>query len=344
MKLVAVETPSDVARWDAFVESFPSATTYHQYAWRTVFMRTYGLDCYYLAAVNEKGLFLGVLPLVHLSSLLFGNELVSLPFVNYGGVLCNDDVTAGFLLENAGLIARKLDATKVELRHSSFAMNDLPTRQHKVSMILTLLPDATGQWKRFNPKLRNQVRKAEKCSLHTKVGTFELLDVFYEVIARNMRDLGSPVHAKEFFRNVLEALPDTSMIITVLYKDQTIAAALVCWYRDTMEIPWASSVREFNSMCPNNLLYWTAIQFAISCGMTRFDFGRSTPNEGTFNFKAQWGALPLQLNWQYPIGQAPLSTKDTDGRGYQLAIELWKRLPVGLTKKLGPLVRKNIGL
>ena len=40
-------------------------------------------------------------------------------------------------------------------------------------------------------------------------GGRELVPEFYEVFARNMRDLGTPVYARRFFETILEEFPDT---------------------------------------------------------------------------------------------------------------------------------------
>ena len=68
-----------------------------------------------------------------------------------------------------------------------------------------------------------------------------------------------------------------------------------------IEIPWASSIRDFNPLCPNHLLYWHAMETAVAEGVDVFDFGRSTPGEGTFKFKEQWGAEPVPLHWEYRL-------------------------------------------
>jgi FemAB-related protein (PEP-CTERM system-associated) len=187
------------------------------------------------------------------------------------------------------------------------------------------------------------VRKAEKNGLSLRLGQLELLDDFYAVFARNMRDLGTPVYGKDFFRNVLLGFPDTTRILAVIKEGKTIAAGIVSWYRLTMEMPWASSIGDYKSLCPNNLLYWEAIQFAIVNGCTGFDFGRSTPNEGTFNFKKQWGAEPVQLYWQYLLesGQSMPELNNKNPK-FEMAIKVWQKLPVALTKLVGPRIVRSI--
>jgi len=133
----------------------------------------------------------------------------------------------------------------------------------------------------FNARLRKQLRKAEKSGLRFEIGHLELVDRFYEVFARNMRDLGTPVYARKAF-------PDSTRIFAVYHQTKIIAMGIDSSFRKTLEIPWASSINDYKIPCPNNMLYWEAIEFDIRNGFNKFDFGRSTPNERTYNFKRQW--------------------------------------------------------
>jgi FemAB-related protein (PEP-CTERM system-associated) len=340
---LTVTSDLDPGSWDAFVEASPRATPYHRHAWKGVLQESFRHPAHYLAALESSGRVAGVLPLVHLKSRLFGNFLVSLPFVNYGGLLCATAEAERALLGAAERLREQCGAGHVELRHLDWAVAGLPAREHKVTMILPLTGDPQTQWTGFNAKLRNQVRKAEKNGLGCRTGGAELLDDFYRVFARNMRDLGTPVYAKDFFRNVLAGFPGSSRVFAVSRQGETVGAGIVSWYRGTMEMPWASSISDFKQFCPNNLLYWEAIRFAIANGCRAFDFGRSTPNEGTFNFKKQWGATPVQLHWQYLLAAdgAPPELNPKNPK-FQAAIGVWKRLPVGLTRLFGPGIVRNI--
>jgi serine/alanine adding enzyme len=158
-------------------------------------------------------------------------------------------------------------------------------------MFLDRASDVDSQWRAFNAKLRNQIRKAEKNGLQFMVGDLELLDGFYAIFARNMRDLGTPVYAKRFFRNILEVFPDSTRIFAVYHETRMIAAGIGSWFRNTLGILWASSISDYKMLCPNNVLYWEAIRFARDKGFNRLDFGRSTPDEGTYHFKKQFGTI-----------------------------------------------------
>ena len=343
MELTVQPYNEDGAEWDAFVASCPNATNYHQYGWRGIIEKSFGHATHYFVARDRSRQIRGVLPLAHMKSALFGNFLVSLPFFNYGGLLCAEDAAAEPLLDASRALLGEVGAGHAELRHFRTSREELATKLHKVTMILPLEASPEAQWKKLDPKVRNQVRKAEKSGLQAVTGGLELLDGFYQVFCRNMRDLGTPVYGKDFFSNVLEAFPETTRIISITLEGQTVASGFLSWHQDTLEVPWASSIRDFREMCPNNLLYWEAIKFAIGTGAAQFDFGRSTPGEGTFRFKKQWGAEPHQLHWNYLLSKGTaLPELNPHNPKYRLAIGVWQRLPVALTRLLGPPIVRNI--
>ncbi len=169
------------------------------------------------------------------------------------------------------------------------------------------------------------------------------MDDFYDVFAVNMRDLGSPVHARQFFTRMASALGRQMRVILVRDGCKTIGAGIALFFKDGVLVPWASSLREHRSKCPNNLLYWDAIQYGCKEGYRTFDFGRSSIGSGTYEFKKQWGAQPKQLYWQVlNVNGAGGATISTDDRRYRLVIDAWRRLPVSVTRVMGPRIRKYL--
>ena len=335
--------PAHVEAWDRFVRQEPDAVNYHQSGWLEVVERAFGHAIHPLWIRNSEQEVLGVLPLVHIRSTLFGNSLTSVPFFNYGGVLARDATVSESLLREASALLERTGAGFVELRHMGRSMDGLPAKTHKVTMHLDLPEDPEMLWNGFKAKVRNQVRKAEKSGLTFRSGGVELLDSFYDVFARNMRDLGTPVYPRRLFASVLDAFPENARIFLVDHEDGCVAGGLGSWFKGCFEIPWASSIRDYNPLCPNNLLYWGMLKFACENGCTRFDFGRSTPNKGTYRFKKQWGAEPVQLYWQYLLAEGePMPEMNPDNPKFDLAIRVWKRLPVALTKLLGPRIVRCI--
>jgi FemAB-related protein (PEP-CTERM system-associated) len=204
-------------------------------------------------------------------------------------------------------------------------------------MHLKLAADEEGAWRALRNKERNLIRKAQKSNLSVRAGGVELLDEFYGIFARNMRDLGTPVYGRVFFESIFDAFPAQTRIFVVTFEGRPIAASITYAYRKKIEVPWASSLREFRDRCPNNLLYWTMIQYAIENGFEIFDFGRSSPDDGPFRFKQQLGAEPIPLYWEYGLldsqqmpDQSPRNPK------FRLAVNAWKRMPLALATRLGP--------
>ena len=337
--IVTVET--DSRAWSTYVASQAGITGYHDWRWRDVFKGAFGYDSIYFAA-RRLDRIVGVLPTVLLDSWLFGRALISLPFVNYGGVVADDVAAERALLDAAAAAALEHRCKHVELRHVNRHFDDLPCKQHKVTMILALQP-VPALWDGLDKKVRNQVRKAQKAGLTYRDGGIELLDEFYAVFARNMRDLGTPVYSRTFFADILTAFPERTQLHIVSQGSVPAAAGLTFQTRSTVEIPWASAVRDFNPMCANPLLYWSMLESAAARGCTNFDFGRSTPNEGTYRFKAQWGAEPVPLCWEYslPEGARLPDTSPTNPK-FQLAVAVWKKLPLGVANRFGPTIVRAI--
>ena len=339
---IAHATSADAVDWDEFVRSRHDASGYHLWAWREVFERGLGHPCHYLVA-REHGRVAGVLPLVEMRSWIFGRALSSLPYVNYGGVLAAGGAAASALVAEAARIASARSLSYVVLRHRQRMFPALPARDHKVTMVLPLPRDEHTLWNGLDRKVRNQIRKAEKSGVVTLAGGAELLDEFYDVFARNMRDLGTPVYGRALFASILDNFPADARVHLARLGTQTIAGAFSYGFRATVEVPSASSLREHRALCPNHLLYWSIMRSAIAEHRHTFDFGRSTPGDGTFHFKEQWGAAAEQLWWEYRLSPgASVPSDDRHSRKFQTTIEMWKRLPVAAATALGPRLARSV--
>jgi FemAB-related protein (PEP-CTERM system-associated) len=247
------------------------------------------------------------------------------------------------LVDEALAIARETGAQTLSLRQLSPVPLPDPTASDRVTMLLPLTT-ADAMWKALPSERRNRIRKGEKNGLTARWCGPEALGEFYRVFAVNMRDLGSPVHSPAFFRHMLEELPDTARILLV--RDRTgraVGAAVCLFFRDTIMVPWVSSLREAFALCPNFVLYWEVIRHGCETGYRTLDLGRSFRNAGTFEFKRQWGAQPHTLPWIFRDavpGAAPSVERDTSR--FAVLIEAWKRLPVPVANRIGPWIRGQV--
>lgn len=339
--------------WDEYVYNHPNAVLYHLFAWKTVIEKTYGHKTYYLAAFHKNAL-TGILPLTHLKHFIFGNSLISIPFFDMGGILADNEETEKALLAEAIKLGSSLKADTIEFRQphahpclEATLLNSVSctSKTHKARMLLELPESSEILMKSFKSKLRSQIKKPIKEGLNAFVGGLEFLDDFYDIFLVNMRDLGSPVHSKKLIKNVIKQFNPDAKIVIVKKQDKTIAASVICGFKDTLANPWASALREFSRLSPNMLLYWTMLEYACDNGFQYFDFGRSTPDEGTFKFKRQWGAQPEPLHWYYITANGQPSKDSTpETTKFSKAVEYWQKLPVPVTGILGPMIRKHIGL
>ncbi len=333
----------DQASWDEYVARSPHATLYHTTRWRTVLERTTRTRHHAWVAEDETGRIRGILPLVHQRSLLFGSFFVSLPHSSYGGVCADDDAHALALIDAAIVLARNQGVEHIELRQRSPLATTMPFRDAKDSMYLDLGSDLGALWNRFGAKLRSQIRRPAKDGFAARIGGKEELEAFYRVFATNMRDLGTPVFSRAFFEHVFEEFPEETRVCIVTRSGAPAAAAVMLAYRDTVEIPWASSLRAYKQSAPNMLLYWTAIQYAAERGYTRLDLGRSTRGGGTYHFKLQWGASPSPQYWYYWLAKpGPLPELGPGSHRYGMAVRVWRRLPLGVANALGPLIVRYV--
>lgn len=343
--------------WDKYAFGHPDSIAYHLFSWKIIIEKTYGHKTFYLAAFDNgsKNILTGILPLIHLKHFLFGNSLISIPFFDMGGILADNDETEKALLDEAIKLGKWLNVDSIEFRHTNkhdcFSKVKLSNsmryavKNHKVRMLLELPESSKALITSFKSKLRSQIKKSIKMGLESKIGGMELLDDFYKVFLTNMRDLGSPVHSKKLMQRVMELFNKHSRIMIVHKDEKPCAASIIFGFKDILENPWSSSLRQYSRLSPNMLLYWRMLEYACDNGYKYFDFGRSTPDEGTYRFKQQWGAIPHPLFWQYLcLNDKFVDEERSENSRFNIAIHCWQKLPVPVTAILGPMIRKNIGL
>lgn len=341
--------------YDAYVSGHPSASPYHSSAWLSAIESAYQ-HMAWLVTVHNDSCLCGVLPLVEINRPIGRRSLISLPFCDLGGVLADDDNVKHLLLSEAQLLGATCKVSELEVREGGEvlqepAVDDL-SGNRKVRMLCNLPSSSDALFKSYKPKLRSQIRKAEKNGLRAEVRTdIEAVHHFYEVFARNMRRLGSPVHSREWFLELKRAYGDRMLVGLVFLEDRPVGGGIVLTAGSRASIPWASTLEQFNSLAPNMLLYWSLLSHVCDRGCSLFDFGRSTLGEGTYRFKKQWGARPYELNWaRWPIGrksgqdseQSNLPHRISDLR--PLVEGIWRCLPLAVANWIGPKLRRYITL
>ena len=330
-------------QWQRFVRDAPNATLYHRIEWREIIRRTAGHDPIYLMAFEDRDLY-GVLPLFLIGSRLFGRMLVSMPFLNYGGVCATNASAEDVLLEAARETADRLRVKYVELRHLHSLTTPLPSNMFKVTFLIPLEDDPDEVWKRaLHSNVRNKVRKARKEGIQVESGP-HLTGDFYEIYSHNLRDLGTPVMPESFFQSVVSTFGEQARVYVARLEGRPVGAKLVLFDKDAVHFVWAASIRRFLRLGPTPLLNWEALKDACLRGMRVCDMGRSTKGSGPEQFKKYWGGQEKQLYWQYllPEGMTELPGLNPTNPRFSPAINTWKRLPLFVTRKVGPYLAVNL--
>ena len=331
--------------WNNFAEAAQNSTLGHDSAWARVLNRAYRLEPIYLSVREAGGELRGVLPLVMLPRPFGGGRLVSLPYLDSAGILASDGAAESALLEAAQRIARERGARALEIRNAEplRSLDEALPPQNRVNLVLGLETTVEAQWQGLRAKVRNQTRKAEREGLSIAEGSnADLLDAFYSIFCINMRDLGSPVHARRFFAEIASAFGERLRIIVVQSEGRPIGGLMALRRGRTVHVPWASTLRSERARCPNNLIYWEALRWAVEVGASRFDFGRSPLESGTYRFKRGWGAEEEPMAWMTfgPDGRLETPSATGENRRLQQLSSIWTRLPVSLANRIGPPVRR----
>ena len=333
--------------WDAFVRSSSEGTMFHLQSWRTVVERVFRHDSHYLMALREGQIY-GIVPLMEVSSMLFGHCLVSVPFGVYGGVLAADEDAREALINSAEVLATDLAVDYLELRQLNLSAEPSVSPEGWLAKDLyvtfrrPIYPTVEENLLAIPRKQRAMVRKGEKSGLTAKIGRHEHLLQFYKIYSTNVRDLGTPVFPVGFFRTQLDAFPDA--FIFSIWKDKIMVAAVLTFVYGKEMLPfYGAGLREHFSLAINDYMYWELMKYGCENGFTMFDFGRSKKNTGAYNFKKNWGFEATELDYNfYLVKQERMPNVSPVNPKYSLMINTWKRLPLVVSNWLGPMLVRSI--
>jgi FemAB-related protein (PEP-CTERM system-associated) len=303
--------------------------------------KSLGRRTFHLTARDETGI-RGVFPISWVRSRIFGDCLVSTPLAVYGGI-CASDQEAYFSLLTAGKdLANRLGVQYLEMRNliEPFPAN-LPGRDLYVTFTQDLTPGPEKLMQALPRDTRYAVRKSIKAGLEW---TEDLsLGEFYEIYARSVHRLGTPVFSKKLFEVLRSEFPRNCRLFGVRKGSQAIAGVLCLYFRDRVLPYYAGALPEFYKDSPNNFMYWSLMAQSCKEGFKLFDFGRSKRDTGSFLFKSAWSmeVTPLPYRYYLARGKEVPHMSPVDAK-FQLPVRLWKQMPFALTKMIGPQLIRRI--
>jgi len=333
---------TETVDWDAFVRSTPGGTPFHLIAWKRAVEGTFGQRAHYLMAVRGGGLE-GVLPLFEVRGLLGGRGLVSVPYAVYGGICASSDPARAALVEAARELAERVGAGYVELRHRvGQTVDALPTKSLYVTFCRPISASEQDNLNAIPRKQRRMTRQGAKHGLRAELGMGHL-DAFWHVYAHSLRALGSPVFPRRLFHAVAQEFGKECELLTVWKERQLVSGVLSLLYEDEVLPYYGGALAHALSFSVNDFMYWELMCHAARAGCRTFDFGRSREGTGAYHFKRHWGFEPAPLPYQYVLLEgSQMPDVSPSNRKLSWAVEAWKRLPLPLTKVVGPRLTKYL--
>ncbi len=330
------------AAWDGFVLASPQATFFHRSGWQRLMREVFRHDTHYLYAHSGNRI-TGVLPLVHVRSLLFGKSLSSLPFAAYGGVAAEDADSAALLQQQAEALARQLRVEHLELRHLERRNPGWPEQDLYVTFRKPILPDLDANMQAIPRKQRAMVRKGARNGLTSQLDADT--HRFFALYSDNVHRHGTPALSRRYFDELRHEFGPDCEVLTVAGPDgRPLSSVLSFTFRNEILPYYAGDDLAARDLAANDFKYWELMRRACERGLTLFDYGRSKRGTGPFAFKKNWGFEPQPLHYEYRLYKRDAVPQNNPSNAkYRLMIEAWRRLPLGFANWLGPIVVRGLG-
>lgn len=369
---IAFYTEDKRDAWDEYIRGSSTATFFHQIGWKNAIEGTFGYKAYYLMAVDDDSPSLtlptrgreqknnpmegkeqeknptevreravrGILPLFLIKGLLSGKALVSMPFSVYGGVCADDGETAKLLIEYAKQLTKEEGANYLELRSKTASFNGMPEKDLYATFIKELPKNTADCLENLPRKCRAACRKGLNLGLKADVShplNMTTLKEFYNIYAVSVRNLGSPIFPFSFLENLAREFKENITVLSVTYNNKPVAGVLTFLFKDTIMPYYAGSLPQYFKYQPNNVMYLKLMEYGAERGYRYFDFGRSKKGTGSYDFKTFFGFEPQPLHYQYFLNKIDaLPDTSSVSPKVKLAVSAWKRMPVWMTKIIGP--------
>ncbi len=325
----------DRRSWDNYVWNHPHGSPFHLIAWKNSIEETFGFPSHYLAAWEGKEI-RGLLPLSAVRNFLMGKVLLSAPFAVYGGILADTDQVRQAIFAHVKALAESTEVNYVELRNAyPEQCVGLPKTSRHVTFTHPVGQGPEAIMNAAAPSVRNKIRKA----LRHPYASRQTSDItaFEELYAKNLRRLGTPVLPRSHFSVLMRNFHEIASIREVTLEGKVVAASFNFCFRDQVHTFYAAADPELLAKAPNNFLYFDNMRWAGENGFAIFDFGRSKKTSGQFEFKRHWGTTMRELPYEILlVKDKELPNFSPNNPKFDMPIKLWQRLPLGLTRALGP--------
>jgi len=340
MNLEVTRLTTDALEWDAFVRTSEDGSPFHLTAWKRAVETAYGHRAYYLMARRGHRVE-GVLPLFEVRGVLGGRALVSVPYGVYGGICSNSPEATKALVDAAADLGRQRRVSYVELRQRRDLGLGLPTKSLYVAFARALSKSEENA-QAIPRKQRRMTRQGARYGLRSTIGRHHL-DRVWDIYARSLRNLGSPVFPRRLFQALYDEFDKDCQVLAVWHDERIVAGVVTFFYEDQVLPYYGADLREKHLYGVADFMYWQLMCHAAKAGYRVFDFGRSREGTGSYDFKRHWGFEPVPLPYQYVLlngGQLP-DVSPSNPR-LQLVRRIWRKLPLTVTNHVGPFLTRFV--
>ena len=341
-----VADASDCARIAEFLDAHPETTPFHERAWLDAVSMATGHQATVLLC-EERGGIAGLLPLHRVQSPLLGAALISTGFAVGGGILAATPRAASLLAGAAEELAGRLACPSIELRGGALPEGRkgwIIRRDAHAGFVAPLAADPDAQLLAIPRKQRAEVRRGLGQAMNVSVGSGSAdRAAHYAVYAESVRNLGTPVFPRALFEAVLDRFGENADILTVRHDGLPVASVLSLYHRGAVMPYWGGGTAAARATRANDVMYYALMNHARERGCERFDFGRSKTGSGAFHFKRNWGFEPQPLAYaSWTADGVPPRDADPTSPRYQAKIAAWRKLPLGIANRLGPLIARGL--
>ena len=335
----------DDAALSAFLSQMPDATPFHTAAWGRAVEQATGHRWHILGARDGAGALVGILPLHHVRSRLFGTALVSSGFAVDGGIVAQDAAAQAALANAAVDLAQSLGVASIDLRGGAVPDGWMAVTDSHCGFVRPLAADQDAELAAIPRKHRAEVRKALANDFAITTGTAQAdRDAHYFAYSTSVRNLGTPVFPRRLFDAVLDNFDVDADILTIRHNGDVVASVLSLYWNGAVMPYWGGGTQAARGLRGNEMMYFALMEHARQRGMTHFDFGRSKVGSGAAAYKKNWGFEPQPLTYSRwsADGDTGRDTNPTSAK-YQLMVRSWRRLPLWLANRLGPVIARQLG-
>jgi FemAB-related protein (PEP-CTERM system-associated) len=334
-------TSSQINAWDEYVYQHPQGTFFHKIGWKRVIEEAYGHDTCYLLA-KQRDTIIGVLPLGHIKSRLFGNALISNPFCVYGGAIADNNVIREHLENAAEQEAIKLNVDYLEVRNVIKTRTDWPVKDLYVTFRKQIDPDPEVNFNAIPRKQRAMVRKGIKAGLTSHIE--DNIENFFKIYSISVRNHGTPVFSKTYFFLLKKVFGNNCEIRVVTQGKVPVSVVMSFYFRNEVLPYYGGGLLTARKLKAFDFMYWDLMKEACQNEISVYDYGRSKIGTGSYSFKKNWGFMPEHLPYQYSlIKQKTLPEINPLNPKYQLFIKAWQKLPLPIANTIGPWLSRNLG-